>query len=310
MLLLLLLLHECSGLKSTLIHSDLGDICRLPSQHQLLAQHVHLLLLCLLLLLQLLHPVGIPQRIESVLAAGHGRRDVGYHGSLRIACEGILEHLGELAAAEWEMLLLQVESTDALLEGEERLIDFCAIQPRLLVLVYGVRASLRPGKVNKGHLAKVLLRLCLLELQLQDGMRAGRVRVGPGDPGGPRLQTCLDGLHDGLDITHLDLRETDNVHFLLVILSAVHEFSIVEQVVELSAVDLVEGHKQSELGIGLEKVAQVIGCQKVETRIGAILSTHHSESFPRACLAIGEACSLCALEGALNQRLHTGSVDL
>ena len=167
-----MLLHESCGLKCTLIHSYLGDICRLSSQHQLLAQHVHLILLRLLLFLQLFHSISIPQRIESVLAARHGRGHVGNHRRLGIACERILEHLSELAAAERQMLFLQVESTDALLEGKKRLVDLCPIQPRLLVLIYGVCPSLRPGKVNKRHLAKVLLRLHLLELQLQDGMRA------------------------------------------------------------------------------------------------------------------------------------------
>jgi len=140
--LLQLLLHESSRLKCTLVHCNLGDICRLPSQHQLLAQHVHLILLRLLLFLQLLHSVSIPQRIESVLAARHGRGHVGNHSRLGIACEGILEHLRELTASEWKMLLLQVESTDALLEGKKGLIDFCTIQSRLLVLIYGVRPSL------------------------------------------------------------------------------------------------------------------------------------------------------------------------
>ena len=69
----------------------------------------------------------------------------------------------------------------------------------------------------------------------------------------------------------MDLRETHDVDLLFVILSAVNHFSVVKEVVELPAVDLVERHKQSELGIGLKQVADVEGCQKVETWVAAIL---------------------------------------
>ena len=97
------------------------------------------------------------------------------------------------------------------------------------------------------------------------------VCIGPGDTRGTRLQARAYGLHDFLHVAHLDLRETHDVDLLFVILSAVNHFSVVKEVVELPAVDLVERHKQSELGIGLKQVADVEGCQKVETWVAAIL---------------------------------------
>jgi hypothetical protein len=36
------------------------------------------------------------------------------------------------------------------------------------------------------------------------------------------------------------------------VLTAVHDFSIIEEIVELSAINLVERHIQRKLGVGLE----------------------------------------------------------
>ena len=69
----LLLLLRCS---------ILSHISRLPSEHELLAEHVNLLLLSLLLLLLLLDSVRVPERVQRVLAAGVRWGNVRYHGCL------------------------------------------------------------------------------------------------------------------------------------------------------------------------------------------------------------------------------------
>lgn len=63
----------------------------------------------------LLDSVSVTNGVKSILAAGVGRRNVGNHGGLRVANEGVLEDLGELGASEGRVLFVQVEGPDALL---------------------------------------------------------------------------------------------------------------------------------------------------------------------------------------------------
>ena len=65
------------------------------------------------------------------------------------------------------MFFLKVQCPYAFLQCEQALIDLCAIKPRLLVLVDGIRAPLTSSKVNKRHLPILFLMVtCVLELQL------------------------------------------------------------------------------------------------------------------------------------------------
>lgn len=50
--------------------------------------------------------------------------------------------MGQFAAPKREMLLVEVQSTDAFFQREETFIDFSAVDPRLLVLVDSVGAAL------------------------------------------------------------------------------------------------------------------------------------------------------------------------
>jgi hypothetical protein len=45
------------------------------------------------------------------------------------------------------------------------------------------------------------------------------------------------------------------------------QFSVVEQIIELSAIDFVERYVQAEVLIALQEVADVEGGKKIETRI-------------------------------------------
>lgn len=63
------------GLQCVLVDGDLGDVSALAGKHKLLREHVNLghLLLCLLLLLELLDSVRVPEGVECMLAARVGR---------------------------------------------------------------------------------------------------------------------------------------------------------------------------------------------------------------------------------------------
>ena len=68
-------------------------------------------------------------------------------------------------------------------------------------------------------------------------------------------------MHDFLDSAHSTLCQADNIDLLLAILSAVEKHSLVEQVVELAAVDFVEADLQEVVRIVTEQIDDIEGCQ-------------------------------------------------
>ena len=68
-------------------------------------------------LLHLLDAVSIPQCVQRMLRARIRRGHIGNHGCPAVAGEAISEHLRQLAAAERQVLLLQIERPDTLLQS-------------------------------------------------------------------------------------------------------------------------------------------------------------------------------------------------
>ncbi len=68
--------------------------------------------------------------------------------------EGVPEDLSELAGPEGEVGPLATQSSDALLEGEEGLVDLCALHPGLPVGGGCVRAPLVARQINQGEFAE------------------------------------------------------------------------------------------------------------------------------------------------------------
>ena len=54
---------------------------------------------------QLFHAVGVAESVECVFTGARVGTNVGDHDGARVADEGVLEHLGELAASERQMAL-------------------------------------------------------------------------------------------------------------------------------------------------------------------------------------------------------------
>lgn len=94
------------------------------------------------------------------------------------------------------------------------------------------------------------------------------------------------------------------------VLAAVHKLPVVQQVVELSTVDLVKREIQTHLRITLKKVADVKSCQQIQTRVASIGLAHHGESLSTSSLPVSEASGLSPSECVLYQRLHTYLIDL
>lgn len=94
------------------------------------------------------------------------------------------------------MLLVQVEGPDALLKGEEGLVDLRAVELGLFVRLDCVSASFRTSQVNEGHLRKHLLVRALLQEDLEDGMGARGVGVGACRARSSALEADLNLVHD------------------------------------------------------------------------------------------------------------------
>ena len=68
-------------------------------------------------------------------------------------------------------------------------------------------------------------------------------------------------MHDLLNSAHSTLCQADNIDLLLAILSAVKEHALVEQVVELAAIDFIEADLQEVVRIVAEQIDDIEGCQ-------------------------------------------------
>ena len=92
-------------------------------------------------------------------------------------------------------------------------------------------------------------------------MGATRVRVGASNATSTLLEAQGHDLHDLLNSAHSTLCQADNIDLLLAILSAVEEHALVEQVVELAAVDFIEADLQEVVRVVAEQIDDIEGCQ-------------------------------------------------
>lgn len=94
-------------------------------------------------------------------------------------------------------------------------------------------------------------------------MRSGAIRIGASLPGCSALQPGADEAHDVLDLRDWFLREADDVHVLLRVLPADHLLATVQQIVQLTAVDLVEGEVNFQVFVLLKQLDHVVSGQKI-----------------------------------------------
>lgn len=139
----------------------------LPRQHHFLGLHVFLGD-CFLGFSQFLDSVGVAEGVEGVFRGCGGGRDVADHDSPAEADEGVLEDHGEFRSAEGGVSLALVQCADALLEGEEGLVDFCSVDPRLFVHVHVVCAPFVAGEVDERDFPVQFF--AVLEGDLEDGV--------------------------------------------------------------------------------------------------------------------------------------------
>lgn len=84
----------------------------------------------------------------------------------------------------------------------KRLIYLSAVKPSLLVLVDGVSSTLATRQVDKRHHSVPLRIIDILQLHLEDGVRAGTISIGSCNTAGSLLKSDPDHLHDLFNILY------------------------------------------------------------------------------------------------------------
>jgi hypothetical protein len=108
-----------------------------------------------------------------VLKVTGSRTDCRNHARLTlVAEERILQNLRQLALPKGQMSRVLVDGSDAFFEGEEALVDFGALETRVLVAGCPISTPFTARQVDECKLGRVLLDTAR-HGQLQDGMGTG-----------------------------------------------------------------------------------------------------------------------------------------
>mmetsp|Transcript_153644 Transcript_153644/g.268688 ORF Transcript_153644/g.268688 Transcript_153644/m.268688 type:complete len:353 (-) Transcript_153644:588-1646(-) len=258
-------------------------------------------------LLQLLDAVGVAQCVQGVLAAGRGGGDVGDHHGPAVPDEGIPQDLRQLRPAEGDVPVALVQGPDALLEGQQALVNLRPLDARLLLVVPRVRPTLAARQVDERELAKVLVRLCVADADLQDGVGPRGLLVGPGLPGGPHRVPKVDQLAQGSHVVDVMLCEADDVDALLCVFAGAQLLTPVQQVEELAPVDLEEG--AHNLLRGLQPLVDVLAGLEVQAGLHPWLA-HHGVCLPTAGLSKCKAGCVATLEHSADERFRSPFIDV
>ena len=124
-----------------------------------------------------------------------------------------------------------------------------------------------------------------MDLDLADSMAPTRSVIGFGSVGCSDAVTELDELEDllfGLDEL---LLEPLDLHLLVFVLEQLEAFVVVEQVVDLSAVDLVHRHRDCEVALLLLEVVDATVEQVLD---GELLQALHGVSLAGASLSVSK----------------------
>mmetsp|Transcript_5000 Transcript_5000/g.17552 ORF Transcript_5000/g.17552 Transcript_5000/m.17552 type:complete len:307 (+) Transcript_5000:695-1615(+) len=232
--------------------------------------------------------------------------------------EGLPKDLRQLGPSEGDVLGVLVQCPDALLQGQEALVDLGPLHPGLLVVVVGVRPALASREVDEAdlshHLAELWRRVlvapepspgghrCHPQREVRDAVGPGRLRVGPRAPRGSHGRRMGEVALHLLKTLDLLLLESHHVHVLLPILPDHNGLPGVQQVEDLRPVDLVhaDGDLHARPGLHVsEEVPRAPGRQGV-----------HGVGLAAACLPEGKAGGPAA---RVDDRQHRGDrrvVDL
>ena len=118
-----------------------------------------------------------------------------------------------------------------------------------------------------------------------------------------------DVLHEIGAVGDSGLGKADDVDVVFVVLPCEELGFVIEEVVQFSAVYLVEGEVNLDVVTIFLLFENVLGCQQVETPDWTSIS-QHGVGLAAACLSVGEAGHFGTVESAVNQRSDSCLVNL
>ena len=152
-----------------------------------------------------------------------------------------------------------------------------------------VSSSLISSQIDKRNLSENSL--LFPDDDLKNSMRPRRLSVGVVFRCNSEYATLLDDVQKLLCSTDLSLVEADDVDVTFFVLSDLQEVAVVEQIIELSAVDLVEGNCYLlRTVLGEFEVPEDFLCSEVVNTWHSLRDVSlHGVGLARAGLSVGEA---------------------
>lgn len=180
-----------------------------------------------------------------------------------------------------------------------------------------VSTSLIASQIDKWNFTKIFI--LLFQTDLQYSMRPWRIIVSIVLRSDSKNTAFFDYIKKFLCTADILLVQTDNIDISFVVLSDVEDVSVIEQIVEFAAVDLVEGDVDLQVSILrlnykisylFKQPEDLFSSKVINSRDVFAHIALHCVGLSRTCLAIGEAGNLRSLESILNQRSHRLDIDL
>ena len=94
------------------------------------------------------------------------------------------------------------------------------------------------------------------------------------------------------------------------VFSAVNKLSVVQQIKQLPAVNLVKANEKLQLRKVLKLLDYVKCCQQVQTRHASVTLSHHGVGFATSSLTVSKTGGLGSLESAMDKGLNALAVNL
>lgn len=226
--------------------------------------------------------------------------------------ERVPQDHGELTLTEGHVLslrcltLLSVKGSDALLEAEQGLVDLSTLSLTVLAVALAILGTFTTGQIDEEELS-TLSHSLFLDLDLCDGVTPTGGIVGLGGMRCPHGIALLDQVENLIIVVHELLLETSDLNHIIFVLSQTELVVLVQKVIELSSVDLIHGHGDSEIPL---MVLPVVDAPLEEILDSDALQAVHRVSFSRTGLSVGEYGDDTLVEYEIQNRTNLIEIQL
>lgn len=233
--------------------------------------------------LVLLESFCVTQRVEGVVRRAHSWANAGKHHDLHFLAgqERVSQNHSQLALAEGYVLslrsltLLPIESSYALLESKQGLVDLSTLGLTVLVVALAILGTFTTSQIYEQKFS-TLSHSLLLDLDLRNGVTPTGCIVGLGGMRGPHRIALLYQIQNLIVIVNKLLFQTSDLNHIIFVLSQTELTMLVQEVIELSSVDLIHGDGNCEIPL---MVFPIIDASLEEILHSDTLQAVHSVSF-------------------------------